>query len=315
VRDGRNTLRALLIVCLALARPVSSHSDNPKPPSPGKKPDRYDGVGLEVMPKPARSGPKRVARAVWTTRGPHLHFDLDEGYSARKYATYLQRAANGYQSPRWKRVTEAVKSQVAKHTRRFARRIVRRHFRAGPEMDQDEFRKRMEQIERIGRSKPPRWRVQYDEVDPILSDRYEREWDDTTLIVWGPLVVTDSGAVDLDFDLDNLKRLWKVDLEDIEIVPPPPDDKPPPLLGQRVRFNTNIKIRISSSRLLKPFLTQKPGTWLGKFLNAGRYVRLRAGVDLYTDITKRRYFGSELEVRLYRDLRWAAFLNVVVEGH
>jgi len=283
-------------------------------PAGGKKGNRYDGVQVDVIPKPHTSRPPRKARAVWTTIGPEVRWKAEEGFSVRDYDWYARTADTPYVSRRDSRLSEAAMRQIARQAKHFARRTVRKIFKAGPSMDADEYRRYMEEIDKIGGIEDPQWGFQYDKTDPVISDRFEREWDDTELVVWGPVTVTDSGALDLDVDFDDLKRLGKVDLEDIVVAPPPPDKRPPRLIGQTVRFRTRVKLRISSSRIFKTFYQRKPSRWLDQFLSAARYLKLSFGADMYTDILKRRYVGTSLEVRVYRTGDWATFFNVALYG-
>lgn len=281
-----------------------------------KKANRYDGVRLEVIPRPPQVEKHVKAEAVFTTLAPLRRVDGRDGRRWGLYDQYVKLADRPFVPRRRERVTSSLKEQLARVTRRYSRKSINALFRASPDMDEDEYRQRMGVVDRIGsgESDDPRWAFRYGTVHAGDSSRYEREWDDASLLAWGPVTVTDSGNFDLDMSLSQVEKLWSGDLEDIIVAPAPPTPTPVPLIGQKVHFRSRANVRISSSRFFKTFYQSKPDKWPESLLETVRYAKVNLGADFYTDILKRRYFGTELEFRLYLDGEWAVFLNVVFES-
>ena len=190
--------------------------------------------------------------------------------------------------------------------------MIKRHYRPNIAMDEKDYRELRRIIGRMRwkQGQPP-WRFQDDQVNLEEFSRYDQEWDDIHLIRWGPFTVTDRGSIDVDTSLSGLQKFWEDGFEDIVLIPGPPTEPPRELLvGKSVRFKHSMKVRISSSKIFKTFYKHSSTTWGEHLIDSARYARLRVGFDLYTHILKRKYFGSDLEFRIYPSGRWMAFLNV-----
>lgn len=310
VVDGRKRMAARAARLLSLASIVLANSED-ETGREGGKGNPYDGVGVEALPRPQQVD-RRPKPCLVRTMSSLLVGPVGDAQSC--YDRYVRLSDRPFVLPRWTRVTSAVKRELAQVARRYGRKSINELFVTGPRMDVLEYRDHLETISQIGGAKDPRLRFQYDKTDPLIGNRYEGEWDDVNLVVWGPVTVTDSGHFDFDVDLADLSRLWRINLEEIEVAPPPPCENPPLQIGERVRFRTDFKLRISSSRIARAVAFKSTDLWTQKLLNAARYAKASLGVDLYTDIRRRRYLGSDVEFRAYPDGQWAAFLNIVLIG-
>ena len=76
----------------------------------------------------------------------------------------------------------------------------------------------------------------------------------------------------------------------------------------------SIYCNIASSHFFKTFYKKSVSKWGERMLETVRYARVNVGADFYTDILKRRYFGAEVEFRVYLDGEWAAFVSLVLES-
>ncbi len=306
---GRKTGFVCVATLLSLLSRISADSEGEgRPEERQGKLNRYDGVGIQVISRPTpvfRGRRPRILHTMGRER-PDLMADI-----ATSYDQYVRTAGQVYVLRRYTRVSAAVKRELGRVARRYARKGIKAIFRAGSAMDLWEYREHMRMISKISGGQDPFQRFQYNGTDPMFSSRYDPEWDDMNLIAWGPLRVTDFGDTDFDLDPSDLTKLWDVDLEDIVVAPSAPVEKPPLRVGQRVRFHTRLNLRISTSRIARTFYEAPAHQWFDRLVDTARYARFRLRVDFYTDILRRRYLASDLELKVWPDGRWATFLNVV----
>lgn len=271
---------------------------------------RYDGVGIASIPRP--QGTCRLAKAE-PVRTTEARLGVDAQARESSYDLYVALSDRPYTSPREERLTRGVVRETVNQLKRPMRRAFQDQFRESIAMSFDHYREGMALIGSLawGDDWHP-WRFHYHSADTAWFERYDPEWDDVRLIVWGPFTVTDRAAIDVDTSLAGFTRLWEEGFEDLQLAPgPPPLEPPRPLLvGSRVRFRRDLKFRVSGGKIVKTFYEKPTKEWGESLLQAGRYASLRLGLDFYTDILKRRYLRTDVQVRLYPSGKWVSFLSM-----
>ena len=219
----------------------------------GEKQNQYDGVGVRAIPRPERPERRRKARAVFSTKGPLLDYEDENAYSLQKYEKFVNTSDLPFVTRRESRWWRLAEREASRHIKRFAKRIINKQYAAGPSMSNEEYRKWMAQISKIGRRENEPWRFQYDRIDPTIDDRYQFECDDVNLIRVGPFTLTDTGSVDIEADWEKFLELFDDGFDDVILIPnSQPKEKPRELLvGKTVKFRKKLKLRISSSRYVR----------------------------------------------------------------
>jgi hypothetical protein len=301
------SLAALALLWLAAARCGADSEGDPTCQAPDAK--RYDGVGVRAIPRPPEPRRERRPAAVFTLRRENEAPVVSGEENA--YDAYVTRSNRPFTPARVARLSETILNEGLRVLKRQARGALRAECIDGVNVDWVRYHEGVQILNKLrwGAEARP-WRFQYDAIAPDLYGRYDSEWDDIHLAQWGPLTITDSGAIDVDTSLEGLQKFWTAGFEDVEVAPDPVREPRRLLVGQTVRLSHKINLRVSSSALLKTFYREKPEGWGGSALHSARYVRVAVGLDFHTDILKRRYLDADLEARYYPSGKWVAFLNV-----
>ncbi len=305
------SIAACVLLSMAASRCGADSEGDPTCEAPDAT--RYDGVGVNAIPRPAEPRKGRTPVAVFTTRRRDARAVLHEEGA---YDTYVGLSNRPFTPARVSRVRETIINEGLRELKRHGRKLLRPEFLEGVNVDWVRYRETVQILNKLhwGSSARP-WRFQYDAIDPDLYGRYDSDWDDIHLIQWGPLTVTDRGAIDVDTSIDGLQKFWTASLEDVEVAPDPVRDAPRRLLvGQTVRLSHKFNLRISSSSFFKTFYQERPEQWGDGMLQSARYVRAGIGLDFYTDILKRRYLEADIEGRYYPSGKWVVFLNIDLLG-
>lgn len=280
----------------------------------------YDGVGIRVIKRP--DTPSRPSSATTVFQAINRMHDLEANpfFKVNDYERAIAASDKTFVPARETRIKNVIKERLCKELRRRLTKIVEEEFDSGIAMSVEEMKHKRELINKIGRKRDELWLFQDDRTNPNAKSRYDPDWDDINLVEAGPIVITDTGKVDIETNWNKLKKLWDDGLDNVILVPEPPSEDPERelLVGKRIKYRTKGKIRISSTRLLKPFYQDDPQDWLDhiyEYPGYFRYFKASAGLDFFTDITQRRYCRMELAARVYADLKWTTYLNIVLYGN
>lgn len=305
------SIAASVLLWIAAARCGADSEGDPTCKAPDAK--RYDGVGVRAIPRPAEPRKERTPAAVFTMRrdgdAPVVR-DEEDAYDA-----YVELSDRPFTPARVARVRETIINEGLRELKRQGRRLLRPEYLDGVNVDWVRYRESVQILNKLrwGTAVRP-WRFQYDAIDPELYGRYDSDWDDIHLVEWGPLTVTDSGAIDVDTSIEGLQKFWTARIEDVEVAPDPVREPRRLLVGQTVRLSHKVNLRVSSSSFLKTFYQERAQDWGDHVLQSVRYVRAAVGLDFYTDILKRRYLEVDVEGRYYPSGKWVVFLNVDLLG-
>ncbi len=298
------------VVCVAATYGIANSEGEPTCDTPDVK--RYDGVGVKSIPRPA--GPRKGRRpmAVFTVRGPDDPMYPPE---EERYDTYVALSDRPFTPARVTRLRDTVIKEGLREVKRHARRLAKEAYLEGVQGNIETYVEKVGTINKLnwGTTSQRAWRYEGNALDHDLLDRYDSDWDDIHLLTWGPLALTDRGAIDIDASLDGVKKFWNnTGTDDLELAPDPPSQEAPHqlLVGRTVRFSRNVSIRVSTSKILKTFYQEQPDKWADNWMRSARYVRASVGLDFCTDILKRKYLGTDLECRYYPSGRWVVLANV-----